>query len=132
MLLQRCSNGGFARGGEASEPEGEATLATQLVAFTARERGMPCDVSACTEEGLVESLFGGADSHRCHQPMDSSQVDHRCMLRRCTEQARRGGSKTNVAMLAKCCAGASGNSSNARVEGWKLKVASCLSDRSAM
>jgi hypothetical protein len=45
VLLQGRSDGGLARGREPREPDGEATLAAELVALVAREGGMPGDVA---------------------------------------------------------------------------------------
>jgi hypothetical protein len=45
VLLERGGDGGLARGGEAGQPDGEAALAGELVALTAREGRVPCDVA---------------------------------------------------------------------------------------
>lgn len=45
VLLEGGGDGGFARGGEARQPDCEAALAAQLVALAAREGGMPGDVA---------------------------------------------------------------------------------------
>lgn len=45
VLLEGGGDGGFARGGEARQPDGEAALVAELVALTAGEGGMPGDVA---------------------------------------------------------------------------------------
>lgn len=45
VLLESGCDGGFPRGREAGEPDGEAALAAELVALMARERGVPGDVA---------------------------------------------------------------------------------------
>lgn len=44
MLLQSGRHGRLARGREASQPNGEATLATQLITLMAGKRRVPCNV----------------------------------------------------------------------------------------
>lgn len=57
MLLKGCGYGGFAGGGEAGEPEGEAFLVAVGVAFGAGEGGVPSYVSV----GVVELVGGAVD-----------------------------------------------------------------------
>lgn len=45
MLLESGSDSGLARGREASKPDGQATLTTELVALFAREGRVPGDVA---------------------------------------------------------------------------------------
>ena len=45
VLLERGRNGGFARGREAGQPDGEAALLAELVALMAREGRVPSDVA---------------------------------------------------------------------------------------
>lgn len=45
MLLEGRRDGRLARGGQASKPDGEPTLAAQLVALVPRERRVPGDVA---------------------------------------------------------------------------------------
>jgi hypothetical protein len=52
VLLQRGCDCGFARGGEAREPNREAFLLTEGVALGAREGRVPCDV-ACVVLAMV-------------------------------------------------------------------------------
>lgn len=53
VLLEGGGDGGFARGGEASEPDGEALLLAEGLALGAREGGVPGDVARGTEKLLV-------------------------------------------------------------------------------
>ena len=46
VLLQGSSNGGFARGREASEPDCQAALLAVCIAFAAGQRRVPCDVTS--------------------------------------------------------------------------------------
>lgn len=54
VLLESCRDGGLARGREAGEPDGETTLAAELVALLARQGRVPGDVSG-GRETLVQS-----------------------------------------------------------------------------
>lgn len=45
VLFEGCGDGGLARGREARQPDGEATLAARLVALAAREGRVPGDVA---------------------------------------------------------------------------------------
>jgi hypothetical protein len=53
VLFEGSSNSRLARGREASEPDGKALLATQLVALMARERRMPGNIAGCVLVMLV-------------------------------------------------------------------------------
>lgn len=46
VLLESCGDGGLARGRETGEPDCQAALLAVLVALTARQRWVPCDVAA--------------------------------------------------------------------------------------
>lgn len=62
MLLESGGHGGFARGGEAGEPNGEALLLAGFVALLAREGGVPGDVAA------VMVVVSGGGALRCWAP----------------------------------------------------------------
>lgn len=50
VLLEGGGDGGFARGGEAGEPEGEAALGAEGCALGAGEGGVPGDVADCCQD----------------------------------------------------------------------------------
>lgn len=53
VLLEGGGDGGFARGGQAGEPDGEAALAAELVALVAGEGGVPGDVAVGEMRGRM-------------------------------------------------------------------------------
>jgi hypothetical protein len=66
VLLERGCDCGFARGGEAREPDCEAFLLAGGVALGAREGRVPCDVAARGGMLVRFGEGGGIGYLRCH------------------------------------------------------------------
>lgn len=60
MLLEGCGDGGFARGREAGEPDGQALLAAEPVALFAREGRVPGDIACVVSLHSWSWLYSGA------------------------------------------------------------------------
>ena len=63
VLLKRSGDGRLARGGQASEPNGEAALLAECVALAAGERRVPGDVAAGREFMLRWEMAGYGGAH---------------------------------------------------------------------
>lgn len=65
MLLERYCNGGFAAGGEAGEPKGEALLVTKSAPLLVGHRGgVPCYVTVLISNDEIWRWKGKADPRR--------------------------------------------------------------------